>query len=88
MFFKVQIICERLLKEQAGKLRDDYDQVLRARMAGRFFCSIVKKAFCHSLFFFLEQYDTFVRFTYDQIHNNLQANTMSCKFYLWSNTFL
>jgi len=54
---QVQIICERLLKEQTDKLRADYEQILKARMA--------------------EQYDTFVRFTYDQIHNNLQANTMS-----------
>jgi len=54
---QVQIICERLLKEQASNLRDDYDQILKTRMA--------------------EQYDTFVRFTYDQIHHNLQANTMS-----------
>jgi len=54
---QVQIICERLLKEQTEKLRDEYNQILKARMA--------------------EQYDTFVRFTYDQIHNNLQSNTMS-----------
>jgi hypothetical protein len=54
---QVRMICERLLKEQEARLRDEYDQVLNARLA--------------------EQYDTFVRFTYDQIHRRIDDSPMT-----------
>jgi len=54
---QVRMICERLLKEQETRLREEYDQVLNARLA--------------------EQYDTFVRFTYDQIHRRIDDSPMT-----------
>jgi len=54
---QVRMICERLLKEQEVRLREEYDQVLNARLA--------------------EQYDTFVRFTYDQIHRRIDDSPMT-----------
>jgi len=54
---QVRMICERLLKEQETRLREEYDQVMNARLS--------------------EQYDTFVRFTYDQIHRRIDDSPMT-----------
>jgi len=54
---QVRMICERLLREQEVRLREEYDQVLNARLA--------------------EQYETFVRFTYDQIHRRIDDSPMT-----------
>jgi hypothetical protein len=51
------MICDRLLKEQETRLREEYDQVMNARLT--------------------EQYDTFVRFTYDQIHRRIDDAPMT-----------
>lgn len=56
-FKQVQIICDRLLKEQETRLCTEYDKILNAKMA--------------------EQYDSFVKFTYDQIHRRLDDTHMS-----------
>jgi len=56
-YSQVRVICERLLKEQETRLREEYDQTLNNRLA--------------------EQYDTFVRFTYDQVHRRLGDAPMS-----------
>lgn len=58
-FFKVGLICERMLREKESEIREEYDNVLTAKLA--------------------EQYDAFVKFTYDQIHRNYQA-APSCKY--------
>ncbi|VDO94891.1 unnamed protein product [Soboliphyme baturini] len=54
---QVKKICERLLREQEDRLREEYEAVLNARLA--------------------EQYDTFVRFTYDQIHRHFDDTSIS-----------
>lgn len=56
-YAQVRTICERLLKEQEMRLREEYDQTLNSRLA--------------------EQHETFVRFTYDQIHRRLGDAPMS-----------
>jgi len=56
-FKQVRMICERLMKEQEVRLREEYEQVLSARLA--------------------EQYETFVRFTYDQIHRRIDDSPMT-----------
>lgn len=60
-FRQVGLICERMLREKECEIREEYDNVLTAKLA--------------------EQYDAFVKFTYDQIQRNFQA-TPSCK-YTW-----
>lgn len=56
------MICERLLREQELEIREEYDNVLSAKLA--------------------EQYDAFVKFTYDQIHRNYTQHNAapSCKY--------
>jgi len=54
---QVRMICERLLKEQEMRLREEYDRTLNAKLS--------------------EQHETFVRFTYDQIHRRLGDAPMS-----------
>ncbi|KAL3281060.1 hypothetical protein HHI36_004284 [Cryptolaemus montrouzieri] len=49
-FKQVGMICERMLRERESEIRQEYDNVLAAKLA--------------------EQYEAFVRFTYDQIHRN------------------
>ncbi|KRZ32682.1 Protein-cysteine N-palmitoyltransferase Rasp [Trichinella pseudospiralis] len=53
-------LCDRLLKEQEVRLREEFEEVLNARLT--------------------EQYQTFVRFTYDQIHRRIDSTEPSCKF--------
>jgi len=53
-FKQVGLICERMLREQESKLREEYEQVLTAKLA--------------------EQYDTFVKFTYDQIQKRFETS--------------
>lgn len=53
------MICERMIKEEAEKLREQYDAVLNTKLA--------------------EQYDAFVKFTYDQIQRRYEA-APSCKY--------
>lgn len=53
------LICERMIRERESEIRQEYDNVLTAKLA--------------------EQYDAFVRFTYDQIQKNYQA-APSCKY--------
>lgn len=53
------MICERMLRERENLLREEYDQVLTAKLA--------------------EQYDAFVKFTYDQIQKRYEA-VPSCKY--------
>lgn len=57
-FRQVGLICERMLREKESEIREEYDNVLTAKLA--------------------EQYDAFVKFTYDQIQRNYQA-APSCK---------
>jgi len=52
-FKQVGLICERMIRERESEIREEYDNVLTAKLA--------------------EQYDAFVRFTYDQIQKNYQA---------------
>jgi len=54
---QVRLICERLMKEQEKRLREEYDRTLNAKLA--------------------EQHETFVRFTYDQIHRRLGDTPMT-----------
>jgi len=54
---QVQLLCERLLKEQEARLRGEYEQLLNAKLS--------------------EQYDSFVRFTYDQIHRRFEETPMT-----------
>ncbi|XP_050516943.1 akirin [Diabrotica virgifera virgifera] len=49
-FRQVGMICERMLREREVEIREEYDNVLTAKLS--------------------EQYDAFVKFTYDQIHRN------------------
>ncbi|KRZ57045.1 Uncharacterized protein T02_2882 [Trichinella nativa] len=58
-------LCDRLLKEQEIRLREEFEEVLNARLT--------------------EQYQTFVRFTYDQIHRRIDSTEPSCKFVLKGN---
>lgn len=53
------MICERMLRERETLLREEYDQVLTAKLA--------------------EQYDAFVKFTYDQIQKRYEG-IPSCKY--------
>lgn len=57
-FRQVGLICERMLREKESEIREEYDNVLTAKLA--------------------EQYEAFVKFTYDQIQRNYQA-APSCK---------
>lgn len=58
--FKVNLICERMLKEQETQIREEYDQILSMKLS--------------------EQYDTFVKFTYDQIQKRFESSAApSCK---------
>ncbi|KRZ15502.1 Protein-cysteine N-palmitoyltransferase Rasp [Trichinella zimbabwensis] len=50
-------LCDRLLKEQEIRLREEFEEVLNARLT--------------------EQYQTFVRFTYDQIHRRIDSTEPS-----------
>ncbi|KAJ8975234.1 hypothetical protein NQ317_014665 [Molorchus minor] len=52
-FKQVGLICERMLRERESEIREEYDNVLTAKLA--------------------EQYDAFVKFTYDQIHRNYSS---------------
>ncbi|KAF2893530.1 hypothetical protein ILUMI_12641 [Ignelater luminosus] len=52
-FKQVGLICERMIRERESEIREEYDNVLTAKLA--------------------EQYDAFVKFTYDQIQKNYQA---------------
>ncbi|XP_066138189.1 akirin [Euwallacea fornicatus] len=54
-FKQVGIICERMLRERESEIREEYDNVLTAKLA--------------------EQYEAFVKFTYDQIHRNYNSQT-------------
>ena len=57
---QVGLIVEKLLKERELLIREEYEQVLRSKLA--------------------EQYDTFVKFTYDQIQKSFDVGgTPSCK---------
>jgi len=53
-FKQVGLICERMLRDQETQLREEYEQVLTAKLA--------------------EQYDTFVKFTYDQIQKRFEGS--------------
>lgn len=53
-FKQVGLICERMLRERESEIREEYDNVLTAKLA--------------------EQYDAFVKFTYDQIHKNYSSS--------------
>ena len=53
-FKQVGLICERMLREQEAQIREEYEQVLTAKLA--------------------EQYDTFVKFTYDQIQKRFEGS--------------
>ncbi|CAH0556467.1 unnamed protein product [Brassicogethes aeneus] len=52
-FKQVGMICDRMLRERESEIREEYDNVLTAKLA--------------------EQYDAFVKFTYDQIQKNYSA---------------
>ncbi|KAB0795931.1 hypothetical protein PPYR_09992 [Photinus pyralis] len=52
-FKQVGLICERMMREREVEIREEYDNVLTAKLS--------------------EQYDAFVRFTYDQIQKNYEA---------------
>lgn len=57
------LICERMLKERESEIREEYDNVLTAKLA--------------------EQYEAFVKFTYDQIHKNYASGSVpSCEYFL------
>jgi hypothetical protein len=53
-FRQVGLICERMLKEQETKIREEYDQILNLKLS--------------------EQYDAFVKFTYDQIQKKFESS--------------
>nr|CAD7446870.1 unnamed protein product [Timema bartmani] len=55
-FQQVGMICERMLKEQEGRVREEYDRILHMKLS--------------------EQYDTFVKFTYDQLRNRFESEGM------------
>ena len=71
------MICARLLKEREEKIREEYDQILSNKLngkrKGRSFP--IKK-----MFFFLEQYDGFVRFTQDQLTRRFSELQFSCNY--------
>ncbi|XP_077264091.1 akirin [Temnothorax americanus] len=52
-FRQVGVICERMLKEQETKIREEYDQILHLKLS--------------------EQYDAFVKFTYDQLQKRFES---------------
>ncbi|XP_044752798.1 akirin [Coccinella septempunctata] len=52
-FKQVGMICEHMLRERESEIRQEYDNVLAAKLS--------------------EQYDAFVRFTYDQIHRSYDS---------------
>ncbi|XP_058803054.1 akirin-2 [Phymastichus coffea] len=52
-FKQVNLICERMLKEQETQIREEYDQILTMKLS--------------------EQYDAFVKFTYDQIQKRFES---------------
>lgn len=55
------MICERMIKEREGQIKEEYDQVLNTKLA--------------------EQYDAFVKFTYDQIQRRFESTAApSCKY--------
>ena len=60
------MICERMMKEQEEKLKEQYDAVLTNKLA--------------------EQYDAFVKFTYDQIQRRYEAAPSCELFELFINT--
>jgi len=64
-FKQVSLICERLLREREQQIREEYDQILGAKLA--------------------EQYDTFVKFTYDQIQKRFDSNTTPSYLSWWKN---
>ncbi|KAL7286104.1 akirin-2 [Trichogramma pretiosum] len=55
-FRQVGLICERMLREQESKIREEYDQILNLKLA--------------------EQYDAFVKFTYDQIQKRFESSAV------------
>ncbi|XP_063244945.1 akirin [Bacillus rossius redtenbacheri] len=55
-FQQVGLICERMLKEQEGRIREEYDRILHTKLS--------------------EQYDTFVKFTYDQLQKRFESDAM------------
>ncbi|CAH1127845.1 unnamed protein product [Ceutorhynchus assimilis] len=54
-FKQVGLICERMLRERETEIKEEYDNILSAKLA--------------------EQYDTFVKFTYDQIQRHYGSQT-------------
>lgn len=52
-YSQVGLICERMLKEQEERIREEYSEILSAKLA--------------------EQYDTFVKFTHDQLQKKLRS---------------
>lgn len=55
-FRQVGLICERLLKEREQEIRQEYDQILAAKLA--------------------EQYDAFVKFTYDHVQRRFERESI------------
>jgi hypothetical protein len=84
-FRQVGLICERILKEREAHIRQEYDDVLNTKLAGitntRFVISINTELIIKLIIdCLIEQYDTFVKFTYDQIQKRFENGTIpSCE---------
>ena len=73
-----------MLKERESLVRNEYDKVLTAKLAGRSLVALQNYQLIFICCLLLEQYDTFVKFSHDQIERRLAASTFSCEFVVTS----
>lgn len=67
-----------MIREREELIRSEYDKVLTTKLAGEL--RLVVKVEYNSLLFALpEQYDTFVKFSHDQVEKRLAESAFSCK---------
>ena len=72
------------MKEREELVRSEYDKILTSKLAGMFtiwdgYTKKGKKSLILPCIISTEQYDTFVKFSHDQIERRLAESAFSCK---------
>ena len=67
-----------MIKEREELVRSEYDKVLTSKLAGLL---VLCDSICqiYHVVYSTEQYDTFVKFSHDQVEKRLAESAFSCK---------
>lgn len=76
---QVTALCDRLIREREEQLREEYDNILCCKLAGRALVAFDFLWLSFLIFPILEQYTALLKFNQDQLSYRFKDAPMSCK---------